>query len=172
MGRSVSGDKVVARLGERDHDQFGVHRGRISVETAKSSTSAAHPPLKAITHPNEFRDSHLQTIFLLKVLVLMETTNKSLQGIHRTDRRWPHSDQPRSAGNLASWSDPQAWVPCEILGKVSAMNRHLSDAATPQPWSAETNQGSGHEGVSVQRLVALRLLCKMSAEDAFRQSKE
>ena len=106
MGRSVSGDKVVARLGERDHDQFGVHRGRISVETAKSSTSAAHPPLKAITHPNEFRDSHLQTIFLLKVLVLMETTNKSLQGLRRTDRRWPHSDQPRSAGNLASWSDP------------------------------------------------------------------
>src|SRR5258706_15564222 len=102
MGRSVSGDKVVARLGERDHDQFDVHSGRRSVETAKSSTSAAHPPLKAITHPNESRDSHLQTIFLLKVFVLIETTNKSIRGIRRTSRRRPYSDQPRSAGNLAS----------------------------------------------------------------------
>jgi hypothetical protein len=35
MGRSVSGDKVAARLGERGHDQFDVHSGRISAKIVK-----------------------------------------------------------------------------------------------------------------------------------------
>ena len=91
--------------------------------------------------------------------MLMETTNKSGPS---NSTHWAFtelakradSDEPRSAENLASEVTHKR-ESLAIWGKTSATNRHLSDAATPQP-QREPTRGAGMRE-SVRRLIALPL---------------